>query len=89
MLLNKYIICIDADGKLVDEVQDKYIWLKELVCEGDKNLILIIDIPPNITLPLSSAVLVDFVSQIQRYLKHKIIYPSPPGYCSICRVLPL
>ena len=68
--LNKDV-CIDADGKLVDDVQDKYVWLKELVCEDDK--ILVADIVPNIILPLSSAVLVDLVGQVQCRLKHNFI----------------
>ena len=69
--LNKDV-CVDADGNLVDGVQEKYVWFKkELVCEGDK--IFVADIVPYITLPLSSAVLVDLMNQVQRCLKHNFI----------------
>ena len=80
--LNKDV-CIDADGKLVDEVQDKYVWLKkELVCEGDK--ILVADIVPN-----RFATIFSCASGSCQSSSALPPYPSPPCYCRICYVLPL
>ena len=64
-------ICINQTGKLVD-APNEYVWLKkELISENDK--ILVSDVIPYITLPLSTRCLVEFVTHIQACLKHNFI----------------
>lgn len=69
--LNKDV-CVDSDGKLVDMPTSEYVWIKkELVSENDK--ILVSEIVPQITLPLSTDSLRELVLQLKACLKHNFI----------------